>query len=334
MIIEKKYLFQYLFNSFHGIFTDFIDFYVNKHLMLFKTKQSKMLSGTINSKTSLQLPKYFWKWEGNIQVFPRDKEWITINWIHVSPSTIKWVKDITWARYVELITNWRRIKVIEHIISALIASWITQADLKIKDRFVPVIWPWITPVFENLRTQVDTWSELPIIRIGDFGAIRSDNYLWAQIIFEPSNTFDVSIETHHPDLADIWASRLDLVDVYSQIERFSDARPIARLQKKIVYCALNIFSKIPPYLNGINPDTYILAKPWEKWDQIIERMWAKYQEDRNEHLYHTVFADFLWEVSIFFPWKIEWKFTLINTNHVSRVEILKKIFKSNSLINE
>lgn len=292
-----------------------------------------MQSWTVFKETSFHLPKYVWLGRWKITISPRDSEWISINGTLVNSSSIQWVKDWTWSRYIQIMLNsGKKVKVVEHLLSALIASWVTQANVEILDSFVPVIGPWIQPIYKALvNSNIDFWSELPKSKISSKEIIHSRTYPWASIQFEPSETFDITIDTNHPDLADIWAKRVELTNLYSQVSNFSDARPIARLQKKHIYYTLNTLRCIPPFLRGINPNTYIFAKPGENWDQIVERMWEQYQQWRNEHLYHTIFADFLWEITSFFPWEIQWRFTLINTNHVSRIEILKEYQNLNTL---
>jgi len=269
-----------------------------------------------------------------VKIHPADQEGFFINGAPINASTLKWVKEM-WARFLQVLDpTGQPIKVVEHMISWLLASWVTQADIETTTHknFFPVVWPGISPVVDALEWNVVYWNDLPNYEylFEKPFLIESEVFPWASIKIEPSDTFDVSVSTKHSDVSTMWEQPLDIKDIESCIQDHLHARPIARVQNFIVYCAFHAMRKIPwqHKLYGINPETYILPGRKSNGDQIVEKMRPEYQEGRNEHYAHTIFSDFLGEVRTFFPWWIKAKITLTNTNHISRIELLRKLSES------
>ena len=299
-----------------------------------------MYSWTIQNPVTITPPNYLWWGKGKINIKPKKTPWININGVPITPDTLQAVKDVTGARYLQIIwKDGKPIKVIEHLVSALFAAGIHSADVDIewKMGFLPVIGPGIKPVYDDLMSAwVNRNNELPIFSYTWRWPkkIESKRIPWAYIIIELSNTFDVEVSTKHKDLADINEQPLCINDVYWEIQNHINARPIARIQQAVMYYGFKILKNLPwIQLKWINPEVYIL--PWrnDTWEDIVHMMHAQYQEWRNEHYAHTIFADFLWEAHIFFPGEIQAKITLINTNHISRVELLRELYDSLQLQN-
>lgn len=280
---------------------------------------------SLSQPLELNLPKYIWRGNKSILIKPSDNLGVNINWTSVTPDTLNAVKHWTTARFLE-IEGWNgKISVVEHLLSALKAAWLTHVDIEVEAWFIPVIWPWIQPAFWDLELaeKDDRW----IVDCKIINSKQEFEYWGAKMIIEPSDTFDLHIDTNHPDLTDIWAKALLVIDVNSSITDHLIARPIARLQNPWIKWAHSLLSRNLIYpLNGIWGDSYIMTKPSDKGDDIVERMHPQYQEGRNEHLFHTMTADFLWELSIFFPGDFKWKITLLNTNHTSRVALLRQLY--------
>jgi len=273
------------------------------------------------------LPAYFWDRLEWVVIEPKHTIWYSINWTEVTPDTIEWVKHWTTARFLQIETPFGKIKVIEHFISALRAAWIQAANIRFSGGLMPVVWPWIDPVYSKLKMHSklkEIW-EVDDYVVGE----RQEFHHWnATMIIEPSDTFDIVIDTNHSDLVDLWSKALEIIDVTWSLVEHINARPIARLQNKVTHTAYKLLRWFPVHLNGIWPESYIITSPWETSDEIVAKMGEKYQDDRNEHLYHTMVSDFLWELAIFFPWDFKWKITLLNTNHTSRVELLRQLYSS------
>jgi len=252
-----------------------------------------MLTRTLKDRLEISLPKYIWRWEERILLGPSEGLWYTINWSLVWPDTIRWVKHWTTARFLEIESQGKKIKVVEHLISALRAAWITHASILVKPWLMPVIWPWIEPVYWLLKeASVLVSDSLPTIEIQEK---KEYSYGDATMVVEPSDNLDIDIQTNHPDLVDLYSEALSVIDVTSSLVEHVTARPIARLQDPKIKAVHSLLTRNPFYpLNGISDTWYINTNPWDSWDEIVSRMQEKYQKWRNEHLYHTLVADFLW----------------------------------------
>lgn len=301
---------------------------------------------SLKHSLEFDLPHYVWKWRWKIRISPKLTVGydISVTWESksspITHETIQWVSE-SGARFIQ-VDRWEKshpIKVIEHLISALVAAWISNAyitsDVSTAPRilgwkswFTPMIGPWIEPLYSQLKEQkvfsIEDNISAPIIK-----KKQKFEYNWAVMLIEPSETFDVEIQTTHSDLVDVGAQALCIWDVMSHALEHASARPIARLQTHIKFWAFRALNSFPSTrLNAINPETYIMWLPWDDWDVIVWKMQEKYQEWRNEHLYHTLYSDFLWELAVFFPHGIKWKITLINTKHTTRVPLLHMLKNS------
>lgn len=286
-----------------------------------------MKHGTLRDSLEIELPKYIGRWKSSLTIHPRQEPWLFINGTLVWPNTVDGVKHWSTARFLQIMTKQKKIKVVEHLLSALRAAGITQADIRTETWYIPVIGPWIEPLFSRLNdVWIEMWSELNVKSIDSRVELDFEG---AKMIVEPSKTLDFEISTNHPDLADLDSHILREVDITASLINHLLARPIARLQDPKINWLHKILSLNPIYpLNGIWWDSYIMTGIWEWADEIIDRMHTQYQEGRNEHLYHTMVADFLWELALFFPEDLRAKITLIDTNHVTRMELLRMLYRS------
>jgi len=308
---------------------------------------SQYLMGmSLRSKVSFDLPNYTWPWNGRIEISPRMQPWYSISELWCMWSTditawnISWVKK-SWARFLEIDRwSWNHpARIVEHILSSLAASWITNADVATTFSqspwilwwdmwYTPIIWPWIEPLYWVL-----SWLPKTSINMNEeqYRVLERMEFAYgsAKMIVEPSDSFDVHISTVHKDITELWSKPLEVQDVLSQVAKHASARPLARLQGRVkynIFRALNCFEST--VINAINPKTYIMWLPWDKGEDIAWKMQEQYQEDRNEHLFHTLYSDFIWELAIFFPWNFNWKITLIDTKHTSRIPLLQMLLES------
>lgn len=293
---------------------------------------------TLEWSVRLMLPPYVGPWESRVEIYKKLSPWFEINDIPVNPSTIRWVKE-SWARFLEIKQVWvTPVKVVEHMISALVAAGIDSAYISVdtstspkilwwKDGYMPVVWPWIQPIYEAVKDSgrcIVGWIEQFWVQ-----SKLKLQFQDAKMIVEPSDTFTIEIQTHHRDLTDIRNKSLLIEDVIGQVWNHLTARPIARLQNYTTYWVfrvLNLFSSTR--VNWITPETYIMWYPCDTWDDIVWRMQEQYQDWRNEHLHHTIYADFLGELHTFFPWVFKWKITLLDTDHITRIALLRMLLES------
>lgn len=304
---------------------------------------------TISEPIELELPQYT-RWSSDrIRFEPaREKDLgkgivfvdpFTEKELWVTPDTLQGYRDFFGARYDVLSDGNKAVyHVVEHVLSAIYCAGIT--DIRVvcapkkaedgPDRFsgyVPVVGPGIEPVAEPLREKrVENCAETPIFEITEKMAFTVEPN--ATLIVEPSDTFDIFIKTEHDDLADdLNAKPAEVMDVYQHLEAHKRARPIGRLQKKVLHMLWQVLRKTK-VLTGLHPKAYNMAFPGMDGDDIADNMHPEYQAERNEHFYHTIYSDVLGLIQTHFPGQIKGRFTFINGKHTSRDPLMHQLAQS------
>jgi hypothetical protein len=290
---------------------------------------------TVRSPQSFMLKDYIGRWESRLTISPKNTPGITINWIEISPENTHGITQLI-ARFnvakEDKETNEGKIfKVIEHLISALYAAWITQADVSTgtKFNFIPVIWPWIEPIYSGLKWNIKYFEDqpLPIFYCRKKIEIKSrlDKSPW-KIIIEPSKSwkFEIEVSASYRDINWMKSEPIKIDDVYADIDLHKTARPIARIQHQTlrnIHWALDKIIGFP----WINDTTYIMPDNTPEWN-YVGQMHSQYQEGANEHFAHTVYADFFGELHTFFTgrmWAV--KITVVWWGHPWRIDMLKQL---------
>jgi UDP-3-O-acyl-N-acetylglucosamine deacetylase len=235
------------------------------------------------------------------------------------------------ARYLSVRdpNSWKNIaEIVEHLISACYAAGTRSLSIDTPS-VVPVIWCGIeqiyTALLSNSTTDKNTYHQsYKISRSIEF--YSNDNSCILSI--SPSNTLDISIERKNdPEIGT--DAVLSIKDVYSYIRDNTTARkarPIARLKNPIVHGLQKWIQLL--WWNGITRDNYIFNTAHTSTTQIKEQMHPEFQNEWNEHLAHTLVADFFGELHTFFPNWIQWNITLKwKNNHFTRMELLHTLLK-------
>jgi hypothetical protein len=244
-------------------------------------------------------------------LFPHQKMWARMNM----------VTDMT-------IKNSIRILVPEHILSLLVilsvqSWWWFRPDVSIylpkstfwKEVFVPVLWPGITcNQLELLQEIVGecVWSKQ---EIGVFDAedvllnnkkSSYDAYTnnWESVTFrkwairEASWCYATVLSNTQSDVIATISSPSEsaTIDFDHPSMEFSSARAMWRLSSRPVYCWVKWLHALWVF-NGITPENYFLAWPRSTTETIRTSMQERYRSWFNEHSYHTLYADFPWELA-------------------------------------
>lgn len=287
----------------------------------------------IKEVTHFSLPHYIWGWNGTITIAPTDATGIEINGILVSPETLIAEKEpISCARFLSLVgKDGKKIRVVEHIISALWAAWITQAKVtaELSMWYFPVIWPGIEPIYSAIRSKVVPTQQQDVYKYNgpQNQRIQSGLYEDAYMEISPSDSFELSIEATNRDISALPSEPLVIQDVYAEVSEHSDARAIARIQQAMIYYGFKIWQIIPGIeFKGVSDIWYIVPPRTATGDEIVSLMRDRYIEDgRNEQYGHTLASDFMSEIHTFFPWQIKAKIKIVNGGHQGRVDVLRKI---------
>ncbi len=290
-----------------------------------------MRRATLNKSLEVKLPSYLGLGKAQTPVIfsPNDGKGLRI----ISPKTGGYtaVNDNSLrahnglARYLECDIEGTVVKVLEHTLSALGASSITDVDIAFPEgitwNFFPVVGPGITPLYGKLlehKIKLENSIETYAVKSSE-----SFQYGGGRIDVSPSDKLSMIVQTYHRDLVDLDPQPLVIEDVYKEIESHVSARPVARLQTCVnafVFRALSTLNK------GITDDTYILARRGESVDDIVSKMHSQYQDGRNEHCAHTAIADFLGELKSFFPGRVLGHFKISGTaNHTTRMQMLRQM---------
>lgn len=141
----------------------------------------------------------------------------------------------------------------------------------------------------------------------------------------PSDHFEVVIESsYHPDAGSVIPEHdgITLRDS-DDLSIHADARPVARVTSRIKYFLLRTLMRGS---EAITPKTYFMATPGDTQESLVEKMHPRYQDGRNEHLYHTATSDLIAElVQIFGDAILKMKITISDSNHRFRLNALKQL---------
>jgi len=268
-------------------------------------------------------------WERVIIINPSKYSWISINWIIVNRETLVPQKGFWWSRYLSVVdpkTGWTYAEVVEHFLSACYSTWISNITVE-SPRVMPVVWPWIHGLYNELlkHSEIVEKDSGPLVIQRKITFYSND---WScTFSVEPSETLDISIERIWD--GEIWIdTHISVKDVYrfiSENENARKARPIARLQNRIINSTQYVMESLGWY--GVSSKNYILHRPWATTKSIQEQMYPEFQNLWNEHLAHTLVADLFGELHTFFPHWIVWKISLKwKNNHFTRMELLHALY--------
>lgn len=145
---------------------------------------------------------------------------------------------------------------------------------------------------------------------------------------EPNDTFEVVIESsHHPDTNDMIPTHSGIVLRESDdLSIHADARPVARLASHIKYA---LFSALRSRSHAITSETYFLATPQDDPQSLVRKMRLRYQDGKNEHLYHTAVSDLVSElVQQFGDAILKMRIIISDSNHRFRLNALEQLADS------
>ncbi|MEK6823130.1 MAG: UDP-3-O-acyl-N-acetylglucosamine deacetylase [Nanoarchaeota archaeon] len=269
---------------------------------------------------------------------------------HVIPYDIRHmygVRGIAGARYVVAseypdtnltgeIGEGYQVRVVEHLAAALHFAGVTDVTVVLeggKDHAsVPQDGPGIRPQYECIvARREDTGVRACDIRangVGNYSFYNERVKRDTTIKVEPCERLEVKVlAARQPDLVDLREQPLHVTDVYAQRDGIIDARPLARIAKWPVF-AVWAAARCVGY-HGITEQNYVLCKPWDSRDDIINKMLPHYRAGANEFLGHAV-IDFVGELAAL-GGPVRACFTLENSNHITRVRALKKFVKEGVL---
>lgn len=287
---------------------------------------------TVQSPIIFELPNYIWKGRWKLEIRPRNVPWISINGIEVTPETTEGASQFGILRFIcargkDALGNKKEIKVIEHLLAALWATGITQADIVTDTKlgFIPAIWPGIEPLYSTLRWKVNTLKDQPLHeytcprKVEVKSKLKSDKFS-GTIIIEPSASWKFEIEMTSKTkrgLKGKKSSPFQMKDVYWEVGDIAETRPIMRVEKHVKAAV--------SYLVGLRGLEKTTIPP-------DGEMYEEYQTDQNEQYAHAI-LDFLGELSIFFPGKI-WavKITVEWWRHPWRMDMLKQLLDQRALV--
>ncbi|MFC1728274.1 UDP-3-O-acyl-N-acetylglucosamine deacetylase [Nanoarchaeota archaeon] len=281
--------------------------------------------------------------------FGSDKERIPLN--------IRNIYARTWlgARYAvlsshqdkRLIGRWsdaeegtHQVHVIEHFLSALHGAGITDATVLINDlghfgtdsikACVPSTGPGIRDYFKELKKHKTEfyWRAKSLVAVKEDRYAHTDKKtgLRTKISVSPSKTLDINLlSAKHLDAIDLDEKGIHIKDTYAELEKHVSAKALGRLKEWSKYLIWLSARKLPLIgYKGITEDNYTIVHPWSNTESVVKQMRPQYRGGRNEHLYHTVFCDFLGELYSFGSPDVKAKFELENTNHPTRIAALKQ----------
>lgn len=285
---------------------------------------------TLSDEIHLTWDTYFPNWWTQITIRPSLYDWISVNGFMLSPDSLKPMASLG-ARYLGIINphSWKPVaEVVEHLISGCYAAGITRASIQTPET-VPVFWWGIEGIYTTLmqNSKPSEIKQTPYIFTKEFLFSSKDGSCKFHI--SPSNTLDINIERKNdPEVGD--DAELNIKDVYTYIQENSTARkarPIARLKNPIIH-GLQKWIQLLGW-DGITKDNYLFNTSATSTAQLKSQMHPEFQEWWNEHLAHTIVADFFGELHTFFPHgiyahiELKWK-----NNHFTRMELLYELQKA------
>jgi len=250
---------------------------------------------------------------------------ITINWVPVNADRLH-PTSMLWARYLVLL--WENGKpvseVVEHLLSAVHVSWIKDIDIFVPQT-IPVVGPGIDELYQAIMSNS---SEL---------GIRRTERIWTDMTFISKNGecelvvrpwIRLTLKIERKNDSEIWLdSSIYIPDLYSYVrtnQQARRARPIARLKSPLVDSFCRTVNTL--WWSWISKENYLLNRPKTSQQDLIQQMFAEFQEGANEHLAHTAVADFFWELHTFFPDGIIWTLEFRGkNNHLTRMELLRTL---------
>jgi hypothetical protein len=288
--------------------------------------QTRKLSNEIH----LQGLPYFPGWWTQIDISPSKYHGITINGLILSPDSLT-PMTFLGARFLGLCDprTWKPIaEVVEHLISACYAAGITKASIRTPST-VPVVGWGIEQIYTTIlsNSAASTPLQEPQKLSKNITFYSEDGS--CELHVEAWVTLDIKIERKNDPEINANAT-LHVPDVYTYLhenENARKARPIARLKNPIIHGLQQWIQLL--WWKGITTDNYIFNTRTTSTDDIKEQMYPEFQEAWNEHLVHTLVADFFGELHTFFPHGIIWKISLKwKNNHFTRMELLHELYKT------
>ncbi len=298
-----------------------------------------MKRGTIENTLEVRGLDHYWdteKGRASMRFEPAEAE-SGIQLVHPETGEIVVLdhKTVTYesqlgARFLSAQIGETRLKVVEHLISALVAARVNDVIVSLPDgannNYIPVIGPGIEPIYSQLKAaRIDLASDLPEFEVTTTTMLTGEKTaLHAHI----SDTLGFRTSAFLDDVVDFEPSRFEEYDLLGSLENHKDARPLARIQGWKIIPYLWLKSK----LNGINPETYVMAMLGDSAEKIISRMDPKYQSGKNEHFAHTSVADFLGELYLHFPGVMKGQFQFSGkANHKNRMALLAELKASGNV---
>jgi UDP-3-O-acyl N-acetylglycosamine deacetylase len=263
-----------------------------------------------------------------MSIHPSRDGGIHINGIIVTPQTLQPISHLG-ARYLSVVdpASWEPVaQVVEHLISGCYAAGIRNARIQ-TPATVPIYWGGIDGIYSSLMNNSNpVKEEQSIYRINRDLIFYSKDWS-CELHISPADHLDVHIERKN-DIEINANAELTVKDVYTYIQNNESARrarPIARLKNPIVH-GLQKWIMLLGW-KGVTPDNYIFNTKRTTQDELKERMYPTFQPWNNEHLAHTLVADFFWELHTFFPNGIHAKIELKwKNNHFTRMELLNALY--------
>lgn len=278
-----------------------------------------------------------------------------------------WAHKVLWARMNMVCgqtKDWLiQILVPEHILSAIVmhsiaAWWWLRPDIRIcfperKKLYIPVSWPWIATkqdeLLQALIREVCGTREVvgvfdPIVALdykknADMYHVFDKRYwFFREWQMEKSDGFSAQVmEAKQGDVK--WNQGMNSfpaeIDFNALQKNHFSARPMWRLDHWVKYTWVRL-AHLFGLFNWITPENYFIVGPWNTPDSIRKSMRPLYKETANEHLYHTLYADFPGELAaLASSLGLDWfhvVFILENMTHADRVAWLKQIYEQGLII--
>lgn len=232
------------------------------------------------------------------------------------------------ARFMSLQAGKTRFKVIEHLVSALVLSQITDVIVKPEKGFrgyTPVVGPGIEPLYSTLIANRHCFEVNQVLQQVESSDSFTAEYKGeeARLSVAPAEKFNLSIASYHPDLVDLESVPLDVPNFYNGVASHLEARPVARIQKGL---EAYLYPLLKSCLKGISPKTYLMALSGDTADDIVAHMAPEYREGRNEHYAHTASSDLPAELYAHFPGEFRGNLEFSGrSNHKTRMDLLKQL---------
>jgi len=234
----------------------------------------------------------------------------------------------------------KQIHVVEHLVSALYAAGITDAEVNIKNGgskivSAPSLGPGIEAYFKLLqgkREELDFPLEaVRVTRMHGYKPTDEKKGVQTSITIAPRNSLEIRVASaRQADLFPIGEQEMEVTDFYGELEKHLSARPIGRLKNPFIFA----FWKMVNWLGyrGITDENYITARLFDDEKSLVKKMHPEYRLGRNEFLAHTIFSDFFGELCSLGSPYIRGRFALKNASHLSRVAALKQFAKEEGLL--